>query len=226
LRADGEDSEYRLTAYPSYPINDSTNGFGYLGYVSKQDADYNSYYLGSGVFHSPREWLELWGGLIGVATDNETTSDLLEVRPFVGIKFRGANARKWHYYNWTRYELRLTETRDTDEWSTVHRFRNQTKLEIPLGSFDRAWTPQSWFAFVDAEAITRSDTGQIDPVRLRAALSYIASRHVVVELSWWLQYTRPDEGDLEYTDNIFRLNFKILTGRGLLSGMAPSTFDD
>jgi hypothetical protein len=225
VRADEEANEYRLTAYPSYPINDNTDGFGYLGYVSKEDAGYNSYYLGSGVFHSPRKWLELWGGLIGVATDNETTSNLLEIRPFVGVKFRGANARKWHYYNWTRYELRLTETRDTDDWSTVHRFRNQTKLEIPL-SFDRAWTPQSWFAFVDAEAITRSDTGQIDPVRLRAALSYIAARHLVVELSWWLQYTRPDEGDLEYTDNIFRLNFKILTGRGLLSGQPPNTFDD
>jgi hypothetical protein len=65
---------------------------------------------------------------------------------------------------------RLTETLDTDAWKTVHRVRNQTRLEIPLAPTARAWA----------------------------------------------QYTRPDSG-LKYTDNIFRLNFKITSKRGLLS---------
>ena len=87
----------------------------------------------------------------------------------------GMNSRKWQYYNWTRYELRLTETLNTDQWTTVHRVRNQTRLSIPLASPARAWTPKTAVLFSDIEPIYRSDKGNIDPLRLRVGLGYIAS---------------------------------------------------
>ncbi len=125
----------------------------------------------------------------------------------------------WRYYNWTRYELRETQNRDTGDWSTVHRLRNQVRIEIPLAAKDRTWTPKSWYLLADVEPIYRSDSGQIDPLRLRAGLGYIANPRLLVEFQYYNQFTRPNGGSLEYTDNIIRLNFKILTKDGLLSGL-------
>jgi len=208
-------NEYRITAFPSYHINEKWSGFGYLGWVYKPDAEYSSYYLGKGVFYSPAKWVHIWGGLIGVYTDSTPKSDSLELRPFIGPKFLGSNRRKWRYFNWTRYELRLTETLDTDEWKTVHRVRNQTRIEIPLAPIDRAWTPKSWYLLADVEPIYRSDTGQIDPLRLRVGLGYVTSRRVLVEFHYFTQYTRPEGGRLAYTDNIFRINLKIALSKGI-----------
>lgn len=214
--------EYRITAYPNYRIADQWNGFAYLGYVYKPDAGYKAYYLGKGAIWQAKPWLQLWGGVIGVYTNQYDASNLLEIRPFVGVKFMGQNARKWNYYNWTRYEMRLTETLNTDEWSTVHRVRNQTRFEVPLAPLARAWTPRTAYAFCDVEPIYRSDNQNIDPLRLRLGLGYVASNHLLVEFQYFAQWTRPGGGSLTYTDNIWRLNFKLL-GRGglgtrLLSG--------
>jgi hypothetical protein len=209
-------NEYRITAYPSYPISEKLTGFGYIGWVNKPDADYQSYYLGTGTFYRAAKAVQLWVGLISAYTDNTERSNLLELRPFTGVKFLGMSAKKWRYYNWTRYEMRLTETLDTDAWKTVHRVRNQTRLEIPLAPTARAWTPKSWYVLSDVEPIYRSDTSTIDPLRLRAGVGYIASSRLLVEFQYYAQYTRPDSG-LKYTDNIFRLNLKITSKRGLLS---------
>ncbi|MCU0299878.1 MAG: DUF2490 domain-containing protein [Candidatus Nanopelagicales bacterium] len=220
-------NEYRITAFPSYRINEEWSGFGYLGWVYKPDSDYTSYYLGKGFFYSPAKWVHIWGGLIAVYTDSTVKSNSLELRPFVGPKFVGSNSKKWRYFNWTRYELRLTDTLDTDEWKTVHRLRNQTRIEIPLAAGDRAWTPKSWYLLSDVEPIYRSDTGQIDPLRVRVGLGYVANGRVLVEFHYFVQYTRPDSGGLAYTDNILRLNFKIALSRGIsLARLLDGGVDD
>jgi hypothetical protein len=217
--------EYRITGYPSYRISDEVSGFGYVGWVYKPDARYTSYYLGKGVFWSPVKWLQVWGGVIGVYTNQYDSSNLLEIRPFGGPKFIGTNSRKWQVYNWTRYEMRLTETLNTDEWTTVHRFRNQTRLSIPLASAARAWTPKTAILFSDVEPIYRSDNANVDPVRLRVGLGYIVSPQLLVEFQYFAQWTRPGGGGLKYTDNIWRLNFK-LSGRGGLERMLYGGMDD
>jgi hypothetical protein len=207
--------EYRITAYPFYRISEHVNGFGYIGWVYKPDSRYKSYYLGKGVFWQPKKWLQVWGGLIGVYTNVYDASNTLELRPFGGPKFMGINSKKWHYYNWTRYEARLTESLNTDEWSTVHRFRNQTRLEIPLASPARAWQPKTTYVLAEIEPIYRSDNDNIDPLRLRVGIGYIASSAVAVEFQYFAQYTRPGGGGLKYTDNIWRVNFKLGGKRGI-----------
>jgi hypothetical protein len=209
-------NEYRITAFPSYPFTDKLAGFGYLGYVAKPDADYASLYLGTGSFYKPNKNIQLWLGLIGVWTDQEVKSNSLELRPFTGVKFLGGNSRQWHYYNWTRYEIRFTETRDTGDWTTVHRIRNQSRIDFPLTTLERAWTPKTFYAWTDVEPIWRSDTEHVDPLRWRTGLGYIASPRLIVEFQYYAQYTRPSGGGLRYTDNIFRLNFKLMTKRGVL----------
>jgi hypothetical protein len=66
----------------------------------------------------------------------------------------------------------------------------------------------------------RSDTSTIDPLRLRAGVGYIASSRLVVEFQYYAQYTRRPDSGLKYTDNIFRLNLKFTSKRGLLSLLA------
>jgi hypothetical protein len=219
-------NEYRITAFPSYVISDKWAGFGYLGGVSKPEGDYTASYLGTGAYYRPADGIQLWVGLINVNTHYTTTkSNLLELRPFVGVKFMGSNARKWRYYNWTRFEVRFTDTLDTGDWQTVYRLRNQTRIEIPLASPERAWSPKSFYVLADIEPIYRSDSGQIDPLRLRAGLGYVVNPRLLVEFQYYFQYTRPGGGGLEHTDNIIRLNFKILSKKGLLAGLGGD-FDD
>jgi len=221
-------NEYRITASPSYFITEKWTGFGYIGGVSKPEADYTASYFGTGAYYRPTKAIQLWVGLINVNTHYTTTkSDLLELRPFVGVKFLGSNEKtKWRFYNWTRLEVRFTDTLDTGDWQTVYRIRNQTRIEIPLASPERAWTPKSFYVLADIEPIYRSDSGQIDPLRLRAGVGYVANPRLLVEFQYYLQYTRPGGGGLEHTDNIIRLNFKILTKRGLLARMGGGDFDD
>jgi hypothetical protein len=186
-----------------------------VGWVVKSDSHYYAYYLGKGVYYNPTPWLQLWGGLITVYQDRtDENSNTLELRPFGGVKFMGENSRRWRYYNWSRYEYRATETLDTDAWTTVHRVRNQTRLELPLVPAERAWTPRSWYLLADVEPIFRSDTDELDPLRLRVGIGYIAMRRLLVEIQYYAQYTHQDTG-LAWTDNIFRLNFKIVTKAGI-----------
>lgn len=226
-RAADVTNEYRLTAYPSYRLAEEWIGFGYVGIVAKPDADYSSYYLGKGAFYVPTDWLQLWAGLIGVYTNyTNQNSNTLEVRPFVGVKFIDmTEGWKWRYFNWTRYELRLIDTLDTDSWKTIQRVRSQFRIEAPLTGPEQAWTPKTWYAFAEVEPIWRSDTGQIDPLRTRLALGYIATQRVLVEFQYYAEFTQPSGSGLAWTNNIWRLNFKVSTSASVLR-LAAGGFDD
>jgi len=65
----------------------------------------------------------------------------------------------------------------------------------------------------------------VDPVRLRVGLGYVALQRLLVEFQCYHQYTRPEGAGLEHTDNIIRLNFKLLTKHGLMSRLGGD-FDD
>ena len=189
-------NEYRITAFPSYRINDNWSGFGYLGWVSKPDADYTSYYLGKGLNYAPVKWIQIWGGLIAVYTDSAVKSNSLELRPFVGVEVHGLDRTRGSGATTTGRATSSGSPRPSTRTNgqTVHRVRNQSRLEIPLASVDRAWTPRSWYLLSDVEPIYRSDTGQIDPLRMRVGLGYITNRRVLVEFHYFAQYTRPEGG--------------------------------
>jgi hypothetical protein len=224
-RAADVTNEYRLTAYPSYRLAEEWIGFGYIGIVAKPEGHYQSYYLGKGAFYTPEKWLQLWAGLIGVYTDSSVASNTLELRPFVGAKFIGMTESKWRYFNWTRYELRLIDTLDTDSWNTISRVRSQFRLEIPLASAEQAWTPKTFYVFPEVEPIWRSDTGKIDPLRVRLALGYIVNPRVLAEFQYYAEFTQPSGSGLAWTNNIWRLNFKVSTSASVLK-LAAGGFDD
>lgn len=217
--------QYRITAYPAYALTEKVTGIGYIGWVDEPSLAYQSYYLGKGVYWTPKKWLEIWAVVIGVYTDSKKTSDSLEIRPFPGVKFKGTiGSTNLLWYNWTRWEVRFTETMDTHKWSTVYRLRNQTRLSIPLASKARAWKPKSAYVYSDIEPIWRSDDGDVDPLRLRFGLGYVASPRTIVEFQYYVQWTQPDKNALAYTTNIWRLNFKFLLDKSAIAKILPVDF--
>lgn len=225
--ADDIANEYRITLFPNYPLRDQLTGFGYLGYVANPDKDYQLYYLGwpGFIWTSKAQWYQVWTGLFGIYTNNESKSDKLELRPFLGVKTLLPNDIKWHVYNLTRYEYRATKDFGTDEWTSTSRLRTRFGVEFPLTSRARAWQKKTFYGLVDVEPFYRFDHDTWDPVRLRMGLAYIFHGRVRTEFIYHVQWTRP-EGTLKYTDNIFRLNIKIGLQDGILPRVMEGDFDE
>lgn len=227
-------NEYRFTAYPSYPITDRLTGLAYLGYVFKPEGNpesvsaglsgYSSYYLAVGTIYTPVKGIQVSEGLIGVYSRFSGPNNVLEWRPFAGVKAYGMNEKKWRYFNFTRYEGRFIDTLASDNFKTVHRVRSQFRLEIPFASPERAFTPKTTYLIGEVEPIYRSDNNTVDPIRLRGGLGLVLKPRVTMELLYFAQYTRP-YGSYEYTDNIWRVNFIIRTKKGVLSWLDTLDLD-
>ena len=220
-------NEYRLTLFPYHRINDKWTTWGYVGYVWNTDADYHTYYLGPGATYTVNRGLEIQGGLIGTYTDNENSSDKLELRPFVGAKLYVPNTKKLNVYNWTRYEYRLIRDSDTDNWDEVPRLRSRFGVEFPLAPLERAWQPKTYYGLADAEVFYRFDRTQWNPFRLRAGIGYVLNPGMRIELIYHAQYTRPSGSTgLEHTENIWRLNVKFGVNKGLFGPQRSPDVDD
>jgi len=210
-------NEYRLTLFPYYSIATNTAGFGYLGYLNNPDKDFQTYYLGKGLNHFLTPAVQLWGGLISTYTDDELKADQLELQPFGGVKLFLPNKIKWNIYNFTRYEYRALQNLETYDWNNHSRIRTRFGVELPLASREKAWQPKTWYAMADVEPYYRFDKDMVDPFRVRGGLAYIVNDRVRVEFIYHAQFTRPaGSSSLEYTDNIFRLNFKLALDQRVL----------
>ncbi len=217
-RADEEvGNEYRFTLSPHHPIKGDLTGFGQFEYRDNPEKNYQAYeVLWPGLTYSVKHWLQFSGGWLTRYTDNEQSADKLELRPFAGVKLLVPNNIKWNFYNYTRYEFRDTQDIETHDWTDYHRVRSRFGVEFPLTSRARAWQSKTWYGLADVEPIYRFDHDTIDPVYVRGGLGYVLNDRVRLEFVYYAQFTRPNQGALEYTDNIFQLNIKIGFGKGLL----------
>jgi hypothetical protein len=221
-------NEYRITLFPSHRVTERIGGFGYLGYVWNPVKGYQTYYLGwPCATYTPKKWVQIWGGLIGAYTDNETKANLLELRPFTGAKFFLPNSINWNIYNFTRYEYRALQDQETKDWNNYSRLRVRFGVEMPFSKGEKAWTPGHFYGLADVEPYIRFDKGLVDPLRIRGGIGYIMkSAPLRVELIYHMQYTNPDGSGLKYTDNIFRLNIKLGINKGILGTMYNPDIDD
>ncbi|MBL9116157.1 MAG: DUF2490 domain-containing protein [Verrucomicrobiaceae bacterium] len=217
VRASDINDEYRLTILPFYPFSKELVGFGYLGFVPSWDKDYMNYYAGAGFTYDVNSWLQTWTGLIGSYTDDWDSSNKLEIRPFVGAKFFLPNELGWNIFAFPRYEYRMLQDVESNEWDYVHRARLRLGVEIPLTSKENGFKPKTWYAIADVEPMYRFDVDRIDPFRVRAGLGYVIGGGKKIEFIYHAQWTRPENGGLEYTDNIFRINIKFPLGKGPLA---------
>lgn len=216
-------NEWRITGFPHYPIKGRLTGYGYLGWVNNPGAEYSLWYGGyPGFVYTPKSWFQIWGGQIMIYTDNYTNvsgkQDKLELRPYIAPKFFLPNKWRWNIYNMDRLEFRQTYDHGTHEWTNVERWRFRFGIEAPLTNRENAWKVKTFYALVNTEPMYRFDKSDIDPYRVQAGLGYVANPRVRAELLYYANWGRVAPGnDLEFTQNIIRLNVKVAVKRALLS---------
>ena len=220
-RAQGDESlgdEYRFTLTPRHALIGDLTGFEELGYYWSPEEDYQTYtVLWPGLNYRVASWAQLTAGLRSLYTANEDEADTLELRPFAGVKLLLPNRFQWHFYNYTRYEYRDTQDLDTHAWAAYHRLRSAFGVEIPLAPRAAAWQPKTWYALAETEPFYRFDGHEIDPVRLRCGFGRILNDRFIVEFLYYAQFSRPGEGeDLEYAENMLRVNLKVGLNPGIL----------
>jgi hypothetical protein len=216
-------NEWRITAFPHYPIKGNLTGFGYFGWVKNPGAEYSLWYGGfPGIVHNTRPWFQIWSGLLYIYTDNYTgvtgKQDTLEMRPFIGEKIFLPNKLRWNIYNFSRLEFRQTYHHDTHEWTNAERLRLRFGIEAPLTSREKAWKVKTFYGIANVEPLYRFDKSDIDPFRAQVGLGYVANPRIRMELLYYANWGRPDPANgLAFTENIIRLNVKIGVKHALLS---------
>ncbi|MGZ4961996.1 MAG: DUF2490 domain-containing protein [Limisphaerales bacterium] len=215
--ADDVSNQYRLSIYPSYPIKGDLSGGGEFTFVDNPDRNLDRYYFGIPQLSlKVTKWLGLRGGLRTIYTDNNGKSDTLELRPWLGATFNIPNPWKWHIYNYARFEYRDTLSLEKDTWSDTYRIRSRFGVEMPLTQRERAWKSKTWYGLADVEPSYRFDEHAIDPVRIRGGIGYIVNDRLRLEFLYGAQFSRPNNGGLQYTGNGFRVNVRLAFADGLL----------
>lgn len=224
-RAENPANSYRLTINPSYTFTNGITAFAHLGSSYNEDKDNRvSNIISPGLHYSAAHWLQIWGGFNDRYTVSEQSADQFEIRPYLGLKFFIPNDWDIHLYNFVRYEYRATRRFDAG-WSDTHRIRGRFGLELPLAWPPNAWQPRTAYFLASVEPFFRFDHHQIDPLRVAGGLGYIVNRRLEVEFIYYALFSRPRGASLEFTDNIFRLNFKIdLTRKPKFRAADDATF--
>jgi hypothetical protein len=215
---DPPSNEFRFTLSPYHPLKGNLAGVEHLGYYYNPDKDYSEYYLGwPGLVYSVKGWLQLWAGLDTTYKDVKQGADLLEPRPFAGVKFFVPNRGQMNLYNFTRYEYLMTLNLDSSGWTYVNRIRSRFGIEIPFAPKEKAWKDRTFYGIADVEPFYRFDRDVIDPLRLRGGVGYVFNDRLRLEFIYYAQFSHEDENDpLEYGDNILRLDIKLGLSRGIL----------
>jgi|SRR5579862_6199575 len=216
-------NEWRVTAFPHYPIKGNLSGWGYLGWVKNPDNNYTLWYGGApGIIYSAKPWLQIWSGVLYIYTNNYTDvsgkQDTMEIRPIIGPKLFLPNKWKWNIYNLTRLEFRETYNHGTHQWGNVERLRSRFGVEIPLTSREKAWKLNTFYGVANVEPMYRFDKNDVDPFRMQFGVGYIANPRIRAELLYYGNWGRvTPSNNLAYTENIIRLNVKVAVKRALLS---------
>ena len=111
----------------------------------------------------------------------------------------------------------MTLNLDSGEWTYVNRIRSCFGAEIPFASREKAWKNRTFYGIAEVEPFYRFDRDVIDPLRFRGGLGYNFNDRLTLEFIYSAQFSRADGiGPLEYGENIFHLDMKIGTSRGIV----------
>ena len=94
---------------------------------------------------------------------------------------------------------------DTHDWGYSHRLRSL----FGVTSRERAWKPKTWHALGGAEPFFAFEAHQIDLLRLSAGIGRVLTDRLRVEFIYYSNLTRPNDGGLQHTENLFQLNFHL-----------------
>jgi hypothetical protein len=211
-------NQYDARLWLYHNISGALTGFGYLEYRRDPQDHYRNYRLGwPGITYLAKPWFQIWTGLVSSYTVNEYKADQWELRPYVGSKVFLPNKRKMNLYNYTRYEYRFTQDRDSRDWSESQRIRSRFGAEIPLTSVERAWQPKTFYLMADSELFSQFDKTALNAWTVRGGVGYVTHDRLRLEFTYSARFDRGGSNDaLEYDRNIFRLNIKVGLHHGIL----------
>jgi hypothetical protein len=204
-------SEYRVTFVPTYPVSKKVFLTWYLGYVNVPNTNTISYYIGAPllVAYRPTPFVELELGAFALVNNVKDGIDNTEYRPLAGLKLFLPNNHHLNIFTWTRYELRCFYYDDKNMNNVKNRIRNRTGIEFPLSK--NAWAPKTTYGFTDFELFYTFEKGFFDRFRERLGFGYVVNKQWRAEMIYHMQLLKNSK-DLNpvWTDNIFRLNIKLM----------------
>ena len=204
----------RVEATFAHPlVFDHFSGAPYF-WFDDQTGDVKSYRVAfPNIIYHATPWLQGWGGFIVTWTNNPTSGDTRELRPYVGVKLFVPNSVHLHLFEWTRVEWRRITNTSKDTITREWRLRTRPGVEFPLST--RAWQPGTFYGLANGELFV--EHGFINEVRFMSGAGYIRNDRVRIEANYVFELSRSAPSDaLAYSDNSFRLDFKFSFREGLL----------
>jgi Protein of unknown function (DUF2490) len=164
------------------------------------------------VIYRARPWLQGWGGLIVNWTDGQASGNTRELRPYVGVKVFVPNSAHIHLYDLTRFEWRRITNTASNIITREGRFRTRPGVEFPLSA--RAWQPGTFYGLANGEMFVEHRF--VNALRFMSGAGYIKNDRFRIEFQYVLELSRKASTDaLAYSDNSFRLDFKVSFKQGL-----------
>lgn len=223
---DSINNEYRLTLVATRPAADREKliFFGYLGVVDSPDKQVESLYVAPpGLIVKPRKWVEIWLGLFLVFNSSQGAANSWESRPLTGLKLYVPNHANLNLYNFTRLEYRSVH--QSGSTTNTPRLRDRVGVEVPFTQA-KAWQPKTWYGLADVEYFYRLNEKYLERYRIRGGVGYVLNKTWRAEFIYHAEYTGANGQAKAYTNNIWRLNFKLsLPRRGQRVSVAPD-FDE
>lgn len=211
-------NEYRLTATSAMPINKKWILWQYTMLLSSPDKSVSTIAISPpGIVYRPKDWIELWAGLLPSYNNNYHTSNSWEIRPVGAIKLYVPNEKKLNISNFARYEIKLIH--QDNNTTSVPRYRNRVAVEVPLAKGEKRWKPRTFYAVGDVEPIWRLDDKFLEKIRVRGTLGYIVKKRLSIEFIYHAEFSGPKGEPKKFSGNIWRMNFKLLFPRG--KGLFP-----
>ncbi len=218
--------QYRLNFELNARIATNFAGNGTIGFFANPDMENQTYRLEwPNITYLATHWLRVSGGLLTQYTDNHSSANELELRPFVGAKLFVPNNAKLTIFNYIRYEDRNTEDLTTHDWDHTGRIRSLFEIDVPFSSRERAWKPRTWYGIAGAEPFYELDKHDITELRLSAGLGYVLTDRIRMEFTYYADFTRPHDVGLAYTENLFLFNFRFSLHEGLLGDLLNPSRD-
>lgn len=222
IRAAAQDNnitnEFRFTVTSAMPINKKWIAWQYTMLLSSPDKSVSTIAISPpGIVYKPKEWVELWAGILPSYNNNYHTTNSWELRPVGAIKVYVPNEKKLNISNFARYEYKFIY--QNHHTTTIPRYRNRVAVEVPLAKGEKRWKPRTFYANGDVEPIWRLDDKFLEKIRVRGTLGYIVKQKLSVEFMYHAEFSGPKGEPKKFTGNIWRFNIKLLFPRG--KGLFP-----
>ena len=136
-------------------------------------------------------WIELWGGLYSLYSDERGGGRLLELRPFAGVKLMAPWFQPVRLSNYTRFEYRHRDPIGRDGVEAIPRIRSLFAVDFPLSA--HAFKPETFYTQLGVEIFHRFDKGGFfERIEPRGRIGYIVNDWLKVEFTYRVVFSRND----------------------------------